>query len=348
MAQRFEIAWTADFLNPTGAPRYADVGEAILREEAGLTSRIIGDFNTELTSAQVAGSQGVVVLGPRVTSATVAKAHDLLAIGRFGVGYDSVDVAACTQADVMLFIAAGAVDRSVAEAIIAWMLALSHHVRAKDQLVRTGDWSGRSSRMGRELRGRRLGVIGLGGIGRELVRLLGGFGMLGPVAYDPCLDPRIAAECGVELASLQTVMSTADFVSINCPLNESTRGLVGARELSWMRRDAYLINTARGGIVDENALYEALKENRLAGAGTDVFAEEPITVPPRLAELDNVILAPHCIAWTDELFRDIGRSVCTGMRELARGRVPAGVVNPEVLDRAGFREKWARLGIAAG
>jgi phosphoglycerate dehydrogenase-like enzyme len=110
-----------------------------------------------------------------------------------------------------------------------------------------------------------------------------------------------------------------------------------------MRPRAYLINTARGGIVDEAALYDVLAAGRIAGAALDVFATEPLTGPPKLAELDNVLFAPHCIAWTDELFRDIGRTVCQAMLDLSLGRRPRGVVNPEVFDRPTFQAKWQRL-----
>jgi phosphoglycerate dehydrogenase-like enzyme len=119
--------------------------------------------------------------------------------------------------------------------------------------------------------------------------------------------------------------------------------LIGARELALMKPDAYLINTARGGIVDEDALYEVLSQRRIAGAALDCFAKEPVVKPHRFADLDNVLLAPHSIAWTEELFRDIGRAACQGMLDLALGKVPRGVVNREVFDRPGFVEKWARL-----
>ena len=197
--------------------------------------------------------------------------------------------------------------------------------------------------MGSELRGRTLGIIGLGGIGRELVRLLAGFGMDPPLAFDPYADPEAAGRLGVRLVSLDDLLSSADFVSVHCPLTEQTRGMLGARELGLMKPTAYLLNTARGGIVDEDALVEALRGRRIAGAAVDCFAEEPVTRPHPLGEFENVLLAPHCIAWTDELFRDIGRAVCRGMLDLSRGLPPHGVVNPEVLDRPGFRAKWARL-----
>jgi len=138
-------------------------------------------------------------------------------------------------------------------------------------------------------------------------------------------------------------MRTSDFVSIHCPLTDQTRNLISARELGLMKPSAYLINTARGGIVDEPAIESALRESRIAGAAIDCFAVEPLAAPPRLARFDNVLLAPHSIAWTDELFRDIGRTVCRGMLDLGNGRVPNGVINREVLDRPTFRAKWKRL-----
>ena len=195
---------------------------------------------------------------------------------------------------------------------------------------------------GRELRDRTLGVIGLGGIGRKIIELLRGFGMNPPLAYDPFVAPETVAQSGVRLVGLEELLREADFVSIHCPLNDKTRGLIGARELAWMKPGAYLLNTARGGIVDEDALYTALKERRIAGAGIDCFAQEPVTSPHRFCELDNVLLAPHCLAWTEELFRDIGRAACQVMVDLSLGKPPHGVLNPEVLDRPRFQQKWSR------
>jgi len=197
--------------------------------------------------------------------------------------------------------------------------------------------------MGTELRGRTLGIIGCGGIGRAVVKLLAGFGMNPPLVYDPYASAQTIRECGAIAVSLDELLTQADFVSLHCPLNEQTRNLISARELALLQPTAYLLNTARGGIVDEDALYTALAAGQLAGAAIDCFATEPPLSPPRLAELENVLLAPHSIAWTDELFRDIGRSVCQGMIDLAQGRNPRGIVNPAVLDRPGFQAKWQRL-----
>jgi phosphoglycerate dehydrogenase-like enzyme len=340
---RFRVALTGDFFAPDGSTKYPDIGLSVFEGQSHIDWSPFTEQKTPIGADQLAGAQGVIVLTPSVTAETVGQSRDLLAVGRFGVGYDAVDVGACTQADVAVFITAGAVDRSVAEATVGWMIALSHHFRIKDTLVRTGRWDERSRHMGRELRDRTFGAIGLGGIGRAAVGLLNGFGMKTPLAFDPHLSAGRAEEAGVRLVGLDELLAEADFVSIHCPLTPETRGLIGGRELALMKPDAYLINTARGGIVDEDALYQALANCRIAGAALDCFAEEPVIRPHRFGEFDNVLLAPHSIAWTDELFRDIGRAACQGMLDLSLGQVPRGVVNPEVFDRPGFQQKWARF-----
>ncbi len=342
-SRQFRVALTADFYGPDGTPRYQDLGLGVFEAESRIHHYPFAEHRPSIAPEQFEGAQGVIVLTPSVTVQSVSSADDLLAIGRFGVGYDAVDVAACTEADVLVFITAGAVDYSVAEATITWMLALSHRVRAKDALVREGRWNDRSHYMGSELRDRTLGVIGLGGIGRKLVELVAGFGMAPPLAFDPFLDAEYARSLGIRLVSLDELLAQGDFISVNCPLTEQTRNLIGARELALMKPNAFLINTARGGIVDEDALIDILRHKGIAGAGIDVFAEEPVIRPHRFGEFDNVLLAPHCIAWTEELFRDIGLAACRGMLELAHGRLPRGVVNPQVLERPTFQRKWERL-----
>ena len=338
----FRVALTGDFTSADGTPKYRDIGLDSF-DGACIAVQSFAQHHAEIGADQLGGVNGVIVLTPRVTGASLLNTPDLLAVGRFGVGYDTVDVAACTAADVLLFIAAGAVDRPVAEATVGWMLALTHHVRTKDALVREARWHDRSAYMGTELRDRTLGVVGFGGIGRALVKLLAGFGMKTPLVFDPFVSAADAAKLGVRSVPLDELLAEADFVSVHCPLTEGTRDLIGARELALMKPTAYLLNTARGGIVDEAALHAALRDDRIAGAAIDCFDREPLAAPPVFAELDNVLLAPHCIAWTDELFRDIGRTVCRGMLDLAAGRVPPGVVNRDVLDRPSFQAKWKRL-----
>ena len=341
--QRFIVALTADFYDSTGSPKYQEIGLSVLGEHGHITQRVFKEHRREIGPDQIADAQGVIVLTPAVTAASVSQAKDLLVISRFGVGYDAVDVKACTASDVLVTITMGAVDRPVAEATIGWMIALSHNMRIKDGLVRTGQWDERSKHMGRELRDRTLGVIGLGGIARKTLELLQAFGMNQPLAFDPFVTEEAAARQGARPVSLEQLLRESDFISIHCPLTEHTRGLIGSNELRLMKPDAFLLNTARGGIVDEDALYDALKNHRIAGAALDCFAQEPITTPPRWGELDNVLLAPHSIAWTHEMFRDIGRTACQVMVDLSLGNRPRSVLNPEVFDRPGFSEKWNRL-----
>ncbi len=339
----FRVALTADFYDADGHPKFDDLGLGVFADRQHIAVTPLAEHRSELTADQITGCAGVVVLTPRVTAESLSNSHDLLAIGRFGVGYDSVDVEACTQHDVLAMITAGAVDRPVAEATIGWMIALTHHMLVKDRLVRTGRWDERTNYMGCELRERTLGIIGLGGIGRKLISLLQGFGMRPPLAFDPFVPGSVLQELGVRGVSLDELLRSADFVSIHCPLNDQTRGLIGAAEIATMKPQAYLLNTARGGIVDEDALFTALQARQIAGAALDCFEQEPVTEPHRFGELDNVILAPHAVAWTGELFRDIGRTACQSMLDLSEGRRAAGVLNPELFARASFREKWSRV-----
>ena len=186
----FAVALTADFFDSDRRPKYRDVGLSVFESQPHITQRVLDEHRPRLGPDQIADLQGVIVLTPLVTAESVSRAANLLAIGRFGVGYDSVDVEACTQADVAVMIAAGAVDHSVAEATVGWMIALGHHLRVKDQLVRTGQWDQRHSYMGTELRDRLLGVIGLGGIGRATVELLRPFGMQPPTGLRSVCRPR--------------------------------------------------------------------------------------------------------------------------------------------------------------
>ena len=172
MPASFDVKLTADFFDVAGRARYEDIGLSVFAGAPHIRHAAFAEHRPEIGPDQLAGAGGVIVLTPRVTAQSVSQAHDLVAVGRFGVGYDSVDVRACTAADVAVFITAGAVDRPVAEATVGWMIALTHRMRTKDLLVRTGGWDTRSRYMGSELRDRTLGLIGLGGIARTVLQLL--------------------------------------------------------------------------------------------------------------------------------------------------------------------------------
>jgi D-3-phosphoglycerate dehydrogenase len=205
----------------------------------------------------------------------------------------------------------------------------------KDSLTRAGHWGERVNYMGTGLSGRVLGSIGVGNIGAELFRLAAPFGMK-HLACDPYVTQESVAPLGVKLVDLDTLFREADFLCVNCPLNEQTRELVGARQLALMKPNACFINTARGPIVDERALHEALCANRIAGAGIDVFEQEPVSPDNPLLKLPNIVVTPHHICLTDECINTIAASVFSACRDLAAGRVPKNVVNQEVLGRVDY------------
>jgi D-3-phosphoglycerate dehydrogenase len=199
-------------------------------------------------------------------------------------------------------------------------------------------WVQRSAHMGTGLTGRVLGQLGIGNIGAEVFRIARPLGMRF-IAHDPYVDSGLARDLGVELVDVETLFREADFLSVSVPLNEQTRGLVGERLIGLMKPSAYLINTARGPIVDQKALYDALAQRRIAGAGLDVFEVEPVPVDEPLLRLDNVLLGPHALGWTDELFAENGAADIRAVLALKQGRAPAGIVNREVLEH----EAWRKL-----
>jgi phosphoglycerate dehydrogenase-like enzyme len=263
-------------------------------------------------------------------------------VARWGVGYDMIDVDALTHADIALAITPNAVRRPVAEAILTLIFALLKNIFLQDRLTRSGGWRGDLKILGRDIPGHALGSVGCGNIARELFRLARPLGFSRLLACDPYVTQEQVAEFGVEMVDMDTLFRESDFVTVNTLLNQKTRGLVGERQFALMKPTAYFINTARGPIVQHEALVAALRERRIAGAGIDVFPTEPPAKDDPLFALDNVIVTPHALAWTEEIMRDNGIEACANVLAFARGEVPGGIVNREVLDRPGFQRKLAR------
>jgi len=282
-------------------------------------------------------------LAVRVNRDSVRGVKRLAAVARWGVGYDRIDVPALTEADIMLSITPVSVKRPVAEAILAFLFALAKNLPLQDRVSRAGGWRGDLPRLGRSIAGTVLGSVGCGNIAQEMFRVCATLGFRRMIACDPFVRPQDVAALGVELTDMDTVFRESDFVTINTYLSEKTRGLVGEGELRQMKPSAYLINTARGPIVQENALLRALTENWIAGAGIDVYEVEPPPKDHPFFHLENVILAPHAMAWTDELMRENGFEACENAFTIARGEAPANVVNKDVLARPGMQAKLARL-----
>lgn len=329
----FRIGLTRDFLKPDGSIGFGDIGLSLLDQAANVCWEFLPEIASPLRPDQIASYDGLMVLAPQVTADTLANVERLSVIARFGVGYDNVDVAACSVAGVALTITPDGVRRPVAVSAITLLLALSHKLLIKDRLTREGRWSEKLNYMGQGVRGRTLGVIGVGNIGREIFQLAAPFEMR-HIGYDPYLKTPIE---GIEQVSLDDLLRQADYTVVCCALTPDTRHLLNAERLKLLKPNAYLINVARGPIIDQAALTDALTRQQFAGAGLDVFDVEPIAADDPLLKLDNVIVSPHAICWTDECFRGIGQSACQSLIDVASGKVPASVVNRDVLENDRFQ-----------
>ena len=334
----FQVALTGDFRRPDGRLMAPDIGLSLLDEATGIDYRYLANGAAEIASQQLVDLDAVLVLSARVTAASLAEADRLLLVARFGVGYDSVDVGACTRAGVILTVTPEGPRRAMALAAITFLLALTHRLLIKDRLTRHDGWNDRGQYFGTGIADKVLGIVGLGSIGREVARLAATLD-LRLIAADPWVHAAAAAADGVRLVDLPELLATADFVVVCCPLTEQTFHLIDAAGIARMQPSAYLINVARGPIVDQAALLAALEAGRIAGAGLDVFEQEPISPDDPLLALDNVVLAPHSLGWTDDAFRDNGRAACRGIVDVAAGRVPAHIINPEVLQHPKVRAR---------
>jgi phosphoglycerate dehydrogenase-like enzyme len=335
----FRIGYARSFLTDDGSIGLGDVGLGLLEGVPGIEHEFLAERTGELRPEQVAGFDALVLLGERVTRATLAGADRLAVIARFGVGYDAIDVPACTEHGVVLTITPDGVRRPMATTILTFLLALHHRLLEKDRQTRAGvGFASRLSTMGYGLTGKLVGSIGVGNIGKEFFRLAQPLEMRFQ-AHDPYVRQEDVADLGVQLVDLETLLTTSDVVLVNCPLNEETHHLLDAERLALLKPSAFVISTARGPIVDQMALTEVLREKRIRGAALDVFEQEPVDPNDPILTLDNVILSPHGLAWTDEWVWLSGRSCIESMLAVATGVAPRYVVNRAVLETEGFASK---------
>jgi D-3-phosphoglycerate dehydrogenase / 2-oxoglutarate reductase len=284
----------------------------------------------EVLAEQLQGCQAMLASTEPLTREVLA-ASELRVVARMGVGYDSVDVAAATDLGNVVTITPGVLEDSVAEHTIALMLGVSRGIVARHQEVKTGVWTRQPMP---RLAGKTLGLVGLGRIGRALVPRAQGLAMT-VIAHDPCADLEFAARHGVRLCPLDELLSTADVVSLHAPCIPETENLIDAAALARMKPGAILLNTSRGGLVDEAALCEALASGKLLGAGLDVFRQEPLPVDHPLQQFSNVLLCTHMGGLDEESMEGMASSAARSVVELHEGRWPEGcVVNSAV------RETW--------
>lgn len=250
----------------------------------------------------------------RVTGQLLQQASQLRVVGRLGAGVDNLDCPALAARAISAVYAPGANANAVAELCLAFMLAQSRRLLAADRSTRSGGWA-RQQFAGQELSGKKIGIVGLGAVGKRLAELVTAIGCR-------VLVNTVGPTHGFQQTPLQELLRVSDFVSLNVPLTSATRGLIGARELALMQPHAYLINTARGEVLDEHALYQALVAGRLAGAALDVRATEPPSQPDPFASLGNVILTPHLAGWTAEAQAAVCQIVAEDVWRVLQGEQP--------------------------
>ena len=294
-------------------------------DEAGVSWSFFDENVREVLPAQIEGWDAVIVGGSSVSAASIACEQPPLLIARLGAGYDTIAVEACTERGILVTTTPDGVRRAMASGGIAFLLALAHRLIEKDHRTRAGVWD--RTVIGPGLSGRTLGILGLGNIGRDVGALAAPFA-LRRIGYD-LSDAEVD---GVERVPLETVLRESDFVIVTLPLTEETYHLLNAERLAMMKPSAYVINIARGPIVDQRALTLALTEGHLGGAALDVFEDEPLDTNDPLLQLDNVIVASHDIGLTREMTNDVARSACKSVLDVAGGHVPTNVLNSEVLE----------------
>jgi D-3-phosphoglycerate dehydrogenase/(S)-sulfolactate dehydrogenase len=273
-------------------------GVAIMRK-AGLEVDVRVGLKPEELERIVGGYDALAVRSAtKVTARILAAATRLKAVGRAGVGVDNVDLEAATRRGVVVMNTPGGSSITVAELTLAHMLALARHVAQATASVKAGKWE-KKRFQGHELAGKTLGVVGIGNIGSVVVSRCQSLGMR-VIAYDPFVSPEAASKIGVTLVSLDDIWARSDVVSLHVPLTEQTRNLVNAQTLARMKKEAFLVNCARGGVIDEGALAQALAQGTIAGAALDVFEKEPVAPDNPLLKLDNFICTPHLGASTEE------------------------------------------------
>ncbi len=296
------------------ADRVADSGLKLLAETPEIeVVSVAGKPKDELDRA-LAGAHALIVRSEtRVTADLLARAPHLRIVARAGTGVDTIDVHAATRRGIAVMNAPGANTVSAGEHALGLLLALVRRIPDAAAAMRRGDWD-RKKFQGTELRGKTMGVVGLGRIGGHVAQLARAFGM-SVVAHDPYLLPERAAELGVKLLPLDDLLRVADVVTLHVALTDQTHHLINAERLRLMKPTAVLINTARGELVDETALAEAVREKRIGGAAIDVFAVEPLPADSPLRALDRVLLTPHLAASTAEAQERVAVEICTAVRD---------------------------------
>lgn len=301
-------------------------GMVILEARDGLTLRVVEESDPAAILAAAATATAILVRTAPIGADVIMAASGLRIVSRHGVGYDNVDVPALNARRIPLAIAANANKISVAEHTMAMLLSLAKACLPHDAAVRSGNWAIRNQFLAFELSGKQLLLVGFGRVGREVAKRALAFGMTVAV-HDPFVDAVVLDEFGCTAApDLDRALADADAVSLHLPLSEATRHVIDARRLALMRPSAILLNTARGGLVDEHALASALGDGQLRGAGIDVFVDEPPKPENPLLGAANALLSPHNAGVTDESMVRMASEAATNILDVLDGRLDPGVI----------------------
>lgn len=304
--------------------------EALARLQMDADVKVLADPSPEGLLREIGTADALLVRMP-VTADAIRAGHRLRVVARHGVGLDYIPVDVCTELGIPVVYTPDANTESVAEHVVGTMIALAHHVVRADRAVRAGRWNDRDHLMGIDIRGRAIGIIGVGRIGARVAQICrDGFGMR-ILGYDFHLDDKTILERGAEPRTLQSLLAESDFVTLHTPSTPQTRHMIDAAAIATMKPSACLINHARGALVDTAALTDALKASRLSGAAVDVLETEPPPPSLELVQLENVIVTPHSAALTDEAMRRMGCDAGEDILRVLRGQAPLACANPQTL-----------------
>lgn len=319
-----------DLADPVFADILAKRPEIVLERidprDAARTGRIL----TAAHVYQIGSASNELPAEFRETAAILARTPNLLVVSTNGAGFDTVDVDACNRAGVAVVNQAGGNREAVAEHVLSMMIALSKHIADSDKALRRETKMERQRYIGNDIYGKTIGIVGFGNVGRRVAEICRGAFAMTVLAFDPYLTAEQIAARGARPATLPDVMSQSDFVSIHCPLTDDTRNLIGRREFALMRPHAIFIQTARGGIHDEEALADALAAGKLAGAGLDVWAKEPPPPDHPLLKFDTVLASPHLAGVTREARINVARMAAHQVIDVLDGKAADRICNPDV------------------
>ncbi len=286
------------------------------------------DISEDELAAKIHGYHGLTVGMELVTEKVLSQAAHLKIVAKHGVGVDNIDLESATKKGIYVTNAPGSNDDAVADYTFGLMLAVCRQIPLADRSTRQGQWP---RLFGHELWKKKLGIVGLGSIGKKVAQRARGFSME-LLGYDEFKDEEFAEKTGLKYVSLEELLKESDFVTLHLPYTEKTRYLLEAKELSMMKPSAYLINAARGMIVEEEALARAVSEQQIAGAAVDVFAEEPVAPGHPFFELDNIVVTPHIGAYSHEAVKAMGTAVMENILAVMKKSEPPDLVNRNVLN----------------